>query len=76
MTGNTDCPALIDEAHAFLGTNAERLKDANVRSVSVNGDQANGSVELEGHTANVNLRRVAGEWRIDEFGFANSLGLE
>jgi hypothetical protein len=74
---NMDCPGAVHFGHAFLGEHAERLKDANVESVSASGDQAIASVELEGHSVKVNLRRESGEWRIDEFGFANSLlGLE
>jgi hypothetical protein len=70
---NTDCPALVDSFHTFLGGDAERLKKANVGNVSMSGDEATASVELEGETVQVDLRRVSGEWRIDTFGFARSL---
>jgi hypothetical protein len=71
--GNTDCPALVDTFHTFLRGDAERLKDADVGTVSATGDEATALVALEGHTTQVSLRRVTGEWRIHTFGFATSL---
>jgi hypothetical protein len=71
--GNSDCPALVDTFHTFLGADAERLKGAEVKDVSIDGDMARASVELEGQTAEVELKRVGDEWRIDTFGFAGSL---
>lgn len=33
--GSSDCPALVDTFNTFLGGDAERLKDAEVKDVSV-----------------------------------------
>ncbi|MGH3029197.1 MAG: hypothetical protein ACRDNE_00245 [Gaiellaceae bacterium] len=77
QAGSTDCPALVDQFHEFLGSDAERLKDAEISNVSESGNEASADVSLAGETANVQLVEVEGGWRIDTFGFANQLlGLE
>jgi hypothetical protein len=71
--GSTDCPALVETFHQFLGGDAGRLKDAEVSNVSVNGDNASASVTLDDKTIRVELKQVEGDWRIDTFPFAGSL---
>jgi len=73
VAGSSDCPALVDTFNTFLGGDAERLKSAEVKNVSVEGDTATAFVELEGKAVKVELQRVGDEWRIDTFGFAGSL---
>jgi SnoaL-like domain len=66
VTGGEGCAGAFESLHARAGERAlRRLRNAEVTSVTVDGDTATLRIEDAPHPPK--LRKIDGEWKIDEF---------
>jgi hypothetical protein len=79
--GNVDCATLVNRATAFLTPlDKKRIESLEPANVSVNGATASaalasqtGAAPGQGTSVQLNLQKVASDWKIS--GFANAQGL-
>jgi hypothetical protein len=63
VVGTTDCGEAMTKLQSFAGPNVTRpFEDATVENVRVDGDRATADLVADGHTEQVTLESVDGEW--------------